>query len=291
MHDGYDADDKWRMVEDELLETAKTFTQSLRQAEYERLMKNVMNKKDARSHILRPIISTSLPLGRTNKPNACAQKKSLTRLPAQHDCIETSDEEDDAPWMNDDCLADLMTSKAINDREIMGLTDTDLVSGYAFLKKQKKAPSNDTVIQTNCNTNQILDSEDEDDLDRSSINCGIPCTTKQTLQSSGVDSTYQFIHGRATASKQKETCKSTFNESLGQTKDQFVAKTFETQNVEGEGVQNDCIAVAKHALHKGGQTSRKDPRTVSIRGSLQKQDKKKYNPKSITLHEIPTFLV
>ena len=66
MHDGFDADDKWRMVEDELLETAKTFTQSLRQAEYERLMKNVMNgKSSGPSYISRSTVLTFSVYGKS----------------------------------------------------------------------------------------------------------------------------------------------------------------------------------------------------------------------------------
>ncbi|KAF2276180.1 uncharacterized protein EI97DRAFT_467409 [Westerdykella ornata] len=50
-------DDEWMMVEDELLQTAKRFTQHLHLAEYERLKERIQTKKE----VVRPVVPSAKP--------------------------------------------------------------------------------------------------------------------------------------------------------------------------------------------------------------------------------------
>ncbi|KAJ9647944.1 hypothetical protein H2201_001311 [Coniosporium apollinis] len=112
MREGLAADDIWIMVEDEFLETAKLFTQHLHHAEYKRL-KDLAKAQNATaiSNLSRPVDGRT-PLAGEAKRRVEAE----TRLSAQKAAVQgvtgrDSEDEDDAPYMRDPCLAGLMMGR------------------------------------------------------------------------------------------------------------------------------------------------------------------------------------
>ncbi|KAF2120517.1 hypothetical protein BDV96DRAFT_565010 [Lophiotrema nucula] len=90
-------DDEWMMVEDEFLQTAKLFTRHLHLAEYERLKKNIEEKKDEmqKEDPLRPVVEGAKPSweGRLKlkaEAQEKRQKKTLKEVfaPQAHDEVE-----------------------------------------------------------------------------------------------------------------------------------------------------------------------------------------------------------
>jgi hypothetical protein len=89
-------DDEWMMVEDELLQTAKLFTQHLHLAEYETLKKKMDElRKEAAP---RPVVSNAKPsveghFKRKAQEQAKKQKKALREVISTHDSDSEGDKE------------------------------------------------------------------------------------------------------------------------------------------------------------------------------------------------------
>jgi len=113
MKDGYDNDDKWIMVEDEFLETAKQFTRHLHHAEYQRLKLLAKEQKTSRGGgILLPVggmaLMESLPRkGAEDKRLKSDQQKTIRRAAAEED----SEEWEDGTWASNPRFAGLMVRK------------------------------------------------------------------------------------------------------------------------------------------------------------------------------------
>src|ERR1700760_3691392 len=107
MIDGYDADDGWRMVEDEFFLTARRFTAHLHQAEYKRL--NKLAAQRPRRNIDRSIDGRyeHTNLSKTSRRAQKQREKSMDALRkpfgAGQDVDEVDLEED--PFMKDSKLA------------------------------------------------------------------------------------------------------------------------------------------------------------------------------------------
>ncbi|KAK3721310.1 hypothetical protein LTR37_003186 [Vermiconidia calcicola] len=122
MREGYDADDIYRMVEDEFYITAKKYTQHIHHAEYARL------KRLARSRGAGTLQSISRGTdGRTEQSTElklrleadAKAKKQKAGLKGMHSDDESSGDEDD--YMNDPQLAGLMTGEELMGRDLTGL--------------------------------------------------------------------------------------------------------------------------------------------------------------------------
>ncbi|KAK3707487.1 hypothetical protein LTR37_012129 [Vermiconidia calcicola] len=122
MREGYDADDIYRMVEDEFYITAKKFTQHIHHAEYARLkrlaksrgagtLKSISRGTDGRTEQ-----STELKLRLEAEAKAKKQKAGLKGMDSDD---ESSGNEDD--YMNDPQLAGLMTGEELTGRDLTGL--------------------------------------------------------------------------------------------------------------------------------------------------------------------------
>lgn len=119
MHEGANGDDKWAMVEDEFLSTAKMFTQHIHHAEYVRL------KKLARSRGAGTLRAISRPTdGRTEQSNALRMRlEAGERVRKRQDGMkdigddEESSEGEDA-YMLDPQLAGLMTTEKSRGKDL-----------------------------------------------------------------------------------------------------------------------------------------------------------------------------
>jgi hypothetical protein len=117
MKDGLAADDIWVMVEDELLSTAKLFTQHLHHAEYQRLKKIARSQNaSAIQNISRPVDNrTELRTESRKKMEGDAQRwqgqNAITNIVGRNipGGRNDPDSEEDDPWMRDPRLAGLMT--------------------------------------------------------------------------------------------------------------------------------------------------------------------------------------
>ena len=288
MHDGFDADDKWRMVEDELLETAKTFTQSLRQAEYEKLMKNIMDGKSSGTYkISRPTIFTSQTISKAKGLNVQGQKKAPKRKLAKD-----SDDEDDTPWMKDDCLADLMTSFNTNAIELMDIPEAGLPDDPPVVSRPKNFSSSGKITQGACSTDQDPDSDTNDDLDYFPSTYPIRNLGKKPAYNDDrVQSDFSTIRREETG-LEAQTMYSVTSDSYPK-KDKTRKATTEVPRNRVDttiGPNNGCVNI-KQSPFQGDGILQKKPITLSLKSNTQKFDKKKYNTKAVPLHEIPTFLV
>ena len=290
MQDGFDADDKWRMVEDELLETAKTLTQSLRQAEYKRLMKNMMDERNSGAYkISRPTTITSQSIGKAEGLNVRGQKNVAKRKFAYQNDANDSDDEDETPWMNDDCLADLMTSHETKETELMDLPHAGSPDDPSVISRHKNFSSSAEIIPGVRNIVQDPDSDEDDDLDCSPSLYPVHHILKKSINNSHAH--FDRTTGREPTleTKAMTTVASSgypYQEKMSNSTTDVPQNRLNTL----AGLDND-YANMKHFLSKDERTHNKNRKILSIKNSTHKLEEEKYNTKSISLCEIPTFLV
>ncbi|KAI9827234.1 MAG: hypothetical protein M1832_005372 [Thelocarpon impressellum] len=153
IRDGMDADDKYIMVEDEFLATAKTFTQHLHHAEYIRL-KNLARTRNssAAKSIARPVDSLTdmrqdLKMQKLANAASTKQKAALQNLMdpmavgalGQWELDEDDDREDD-PWVGTS-LQNLMTTPKRAQQSLAGIAGTR--SGTRAAADFHKVPGQD----------------------------------------------------------------------------------------------------------------------------------------------------
>lgn len=138
-------DDEWMMVEDELLQTAKLFTQHLHLAEYETLKTKMEERR--KEAAARPVVSNSKPsverrFKRKAQEQAQKQKSALREVISTHDSDSGGDEE---------------TQRAIPNRTTSSFRSTKTSSAAG-------APATSRPLQT---ARDVLDdaTSDSDDLD------------------------------------------------------------------------------------------------------------------------------
>ena len=151
MHEGLDADDIYVMVEDEFYATAKTFTQHLHHAEYQRLKNSAkMRNASALNNIMRPTDSITAMREETKKKKeaeskAMKHKAALEKIKAQGGSkrLRTGDSDDesdleavtpDDPWVGTN-LQSLMVNPRKNGTSLTGLdrikSSTRAAAGYS----------------------------------------------------------------------------------------------------------------------------------------------------------------
>ena len=186
--------------------------------------------------------------------------------------------------MNDDCLADLMTSRVMKDTELLDPPSAKSLDDSTSLNEKKNAISSNLISKNERNIDQSLDSDEDRDLDCSPATLSTLRTWEQNLQNSHTQPNNKIIDGETTTLERGKMEKTTFSNDQKQSKVINAA-------AEKSRYHDDHGAVVKHASHYSGQGYCKNSKTMSIRRNVLKSDEKKYNPKSVTLHEIPTFLV
>lgn len=294
MRDGFDADDKWRMVEDELLETAKTFTQSLRQAEYEKLMKNVLDGRSSRAYkISRPTIITFQSVGKAQGLSVHRQKNASKRKFAQENYAKDDYDEDDAPWMNDDCLADLMASRETKVTELMDHPDASSPDNPSVRSKQMNLSLGDKSAQDVRSIVQNPDSGEDDDLDCSPSLCAIDDIPRKPVSNNSDYSYIQPNHSisRNTKSEKKSMDKFTSDIYCHQ-ENMSSSATEKSQNrlYTSDAPDNDCVTV-EYLPTRIERAHEKNHRLLSLKSNTANSNKRKFSSNTVSLYEIPTFLV
>ena len=121
MHDGYDRDDIFIMVEDEFQTVAQSYTAHLHHAEYKRLV------KQAREAPPKALPEPTSPMSKQtrNRLKAVAlekrQKESLRRVTGQKSNGEQEDEDKAADLWSGTSLAPLMANSSQQKRSLLGL--------------------------------------------------------------------------------------------------------------------------------------------------------------------------
>lgn len=103
MVDGIEEDDKYRMVEDEFVSVAGTFTAHLHAAEYQRL-KDAAKSKNAEKirNISRPVTGDMTALAKQQQDArllASKQRHGLRRVLAKQNGIADDSDDSDSPWI------------------------------------------------------------------------------------------------------------------------------------------------------------------------------------------------
>lgn len=159
MNDGLDGDDRWIMVEDEFMSTAKEYTRHLHQAEYDRLRQ--LAKKRNTSAIY-SITSTAHP-GASKETRV--RKKAAALDKAQMQLLGSSagdSDDDDDPWAANPHLASLvsrvqqpsaklsqMAGITCNTRASLGFAQSEEQSQRQFGKRRPgPAPEPDNLDET-----------------------------------------------------------------------------------------------------------------------------------------------
>ena len=178
MIDGFQNDDKYRMVEDEFLDIAKEYTQHLHAAEYLRLKAAARNKSAATAgEITRPVIG-SLPDATKRKlesiDRAKKQADAVSKLKKEKAKIEyESDPEAPEPWLGT-ALHGLMEEPTRTTSTITDVVETASTSKAAKgFKGSKLGRANDYGLDSGDDTDQApprprqamkeVETESEDD--------------------------------------------------------------------------------------------------------------------------------
>lgn len=294
MRDGFDADDKWRMVEDELLETAKTFTQSLRQAEYERLMNNALDGRSSGAHrISRPTIITSQSIGKAQGLNVHRQKITSKRKFAQENYAKDDYDEDDAPWLNDDCLADLMTGCETKVKELMDPSDASSPDNPPVMSRQMNLSSGDKRTQDVRSIVQDPDSDEDDDLDCSpSLSASHDFSRKPV----SINNDNGHIQSNRNISWHTNSEKKSTNKYMSDICCHQETMSYSTTGIPqnrlntSKASDNDC-AVVESLPTRVERSNEKNHKLLSLKSSIAKTSKRRFSSKAVSLNEIPTFLV
>ena len=187
MREGLDADDIYIMVEDELYATAKTFTQHLHHAEYQRL-KQLASLRNAStiSIMSRPVAPGAVMSAETKKKRqrqaqATLQERRVRAVLSRTGPVDSNENsdidvgvlEDDDPWAGTS-LQGLMTSPSKKNRSLTGihgvLSNTRAAAGYNKLlaSKTTRDPSGnspETKLMQRRTPKNTSETEDDDDLD------------------------------------------------------------------------------------------------------------------------------
>ncbi|GAB7361726.1 hypothetical protein MBLNU230_g1773t1 [Neophaeotheca triangularis] len=122
MREGWEQDDAWMMVEDELLSTARLFTSHIHHAEYVRLKQLARSRGDgALAKIARPVDArVEKGAGLKLREEAAAQEK-VAREERAADEEQGEEVVEDEPWKHDAQLAELMSGLGRERRDLTGL--------------------------------------------------------------------------------------------------------------------------------------------------------------------------
>ncbi|KIW06592.1 uncharacterized protein PV09_02308 [Verruconis gallopava] len=278
MIDGADADDGWRLVEDELWSSAILFTRHLHHAEYQRQKQLARYRNES---TVQTIIQPEA--GRT-----WSNFESTKRLVHNSDrakgrtTIEVSDDEDD-PWLRDPRLARLMSQKdrsAAPKKILCARSTSRAAKGLTQGKlSPMKIRSRTSLRSSQCEESQIktqdnISSEyDNDDIDASSFRGpdmhGVSSPENlaelkmQNIKARTSNQTRKVSHAQISS-----THSSTLNDSEKSSRDEIY-----------------------NILPRRDRLS-SNPKIVAQVGSNVKGDEKEPNRKaSVNADEIPTFLV
>ncbi|KAI9713275.1 MAG: hypothetical protein M1820_001262 [Bogoriella megaspora] len=172
MREGYVADDKWIMVEDEFLETARQYTQHLHHAEYVRLKHSIKAEKASEiKSIVRPTVNEE-QLSSERKKALDAKAVSRKQQDALQDIRGTSSmdaSDDEEPFIGNSYLSGLMQSPPRTSRKLSGLS---------------KAGSNTRAAAGFSKPAQSFSSSQQPSEQSSSIDSHLPTKTKPPYQKS-----------------------------------------------------------------------------------------------------------
>lgn len=184
MHDGLDHDDRYRMVEDEFLETAKLFTTHLHAAEYRRLKEAARKQNaDTISSISRPVtqrMSDSTKRKVEGVSRAKKQTKIVSSLLGKAGADEGDSDDEGSAWIGTALhgLMDSTQKSASNLIRIGSISSSTKASAGFGKRKQLEAASNlprhairesarRFPDRTDPRASQDDSSDDNDDLDGS----------------------------------------------------------------------------------------------------------------------------
>ena len=301
MHEGFDHDDIYMMVEDEFYSIAQSFTQHLHHAEYVRL-KNVAKAKgtsnlNSDSRLTDSITEMRKELKRKKQAEAQAEKnkqalsklggeaaRKRVKLSAEEGADPEVEEED--PWAGT-TLKGLMTSPGNTKTSLMGLqghkSNTRAAAGYA----PPKAPGSKSNLtfdlsndhsKTRDEGSQATASDDDDDLDGPIQKPREP----HALKSIERDMSSQVSRVSAITAKSKSSHQPSRRLLSGAY--DYMHNTISPSSSESE--IDDRLAVPKLA---GGRISR--PLKRSAHTALVIDDAETNAKTHCSVNEIPIFLV
>ena len=134
MHDGFQADDIYMMVEDEFQTVAQSYTAHLHQAEYKRLMREARNKPS------KPLPEPASPMSKTAKSRLKSvilqkKQKDALRQVMGTDLQDQEDTDDVVDLWSGTSLAQFMSSNSQGKTSLIGLerisSTTKAGSGFA----------------------------------------------------------------------------------------------------------------------------------------------------------------
>lgn len=200
MRDGADADDAWRLVEDEFEVTARLFTRHLHHAEYQR-QKQLAKRRNqgAVDAITGPASGKTDPSAQSPRPRQGAVQAERSKK-VIYDVRDEANGKGDDPWLRDPRLAGLMSHK--QNRTPLAKIDamhSTSRAAHGFSKGQSSPPKRrkyapSLSIQPEEGVSKIprqvsfeQDDDDSDDLDAPSYRAPAP------LQSQTSRSTKPFL--------------------------------------------------------------------------------------------------
>ena len=274
---GFGPDDKWRMVEDELLETAKVLTQSLRQEEYKRLMDDVLTKKIPEDRLVTGTSSDGISQMIINgerylKSGKVPMAKRRAKTTAKTD---SSEDDNEAPWMKDDCLAELMTYQSTHAKEIPEISRSSISKGAREVPRLSANSCNDHAKdQLPPNVDSTSDNSQESESDWDDLDC---CTSTNPVHTiAQVASICMPASRHICTSENKRDHSSHVPIDFSKDKESMASGL----NISSK-LNDDERRISLKA------------RRLSLKKRMGNQDKSKSrnNKPAIGLQEIPTFLV
>jgi hypothetical protein len=317
MKGGMDADDGWVMVEDELLSTAKLFTQHLHHAEYQRL-KKIARSQNASTiqNISRPVDNTTvISMESKKKMEAIIQRRqgqnAMTNILGRGSLGGRNDpdpdSEEDDPWMRDPRLAGLMAHRE-NSAQLATITGvkskTRASEGYSQTSRlPAQEPQSSVIGRSSLQSErtsklkttpevQEADAEveskyDEDNLNASSRNA--TRTTKTFQQRNEIQYKRQSIEppNLVERPKSKEERDSTHAPYLSSER-KLSGRADSLAITEAEASFSDPFDdLPKRRL----TTSTFAERMAKRKADAAKKQQQEGRRKSLLIEEIPTFLV
>ncbi|KAF2094615.1 hypothetical protein NA57DRAFT_60640 [Rhizodiscina lignyota] len=310
MKEGLDADDIWIMVEDEFNTTASLFTRHIHHAEYKR------SRELAKAHNAAAISDIAMPTDpRYSLSNEAKKRVEATALAAkQKKALEPyaeSEDTDDELWSLNPTLADLMSQPKELSSRLASVTrvqsSTRAAAGYAKAKSDVTGPtttksfsSMEKVLIDKKSRRQnyeirVSEDEDYDDLDTPAYPTKSDSvqTQKKPLSTGGFR-TPQERNQRPDAGQVESLPNGTYEATTTLPESVYVsqgAKSTSVRSVSSSKTRQPIPDLFDDFPARRAMPESYAERLLAKRKADMAKKEQDTKPKSVTLDQIPTFLI
>ena len=276
MHEGLDADDGWRLVEDEFEMTAHLFTRHLHHAEYKRQKRlaEVRNQGAVAAITLSTEANPGFSSpGLTRSKNAAAIKPSKNAEPSA---------KGDDPWLSDPRLAGLMSNKReMAPQQKIKAMHSKSRAAYGYSKGQASPPKRRTIAPIIKQEASEVSEAYSDDLDAQ------PYREQSILHKSSSGALISQDKGTgSTQARASNVAPDASRQPLSKASSKHTGKSHRSSALDSDDDDGDDDLFGAFALRKNRTKT-----SAPVKKEIGHRNGDKTREQPVKADEIPTFLV